>query len=73
VLILLMWWIYELVRWDCFMWRDIHTKFHEDRHKCSSNINVITETIWEAAVLVLLMGRDIWNTPLRWAKMAWYT
>jgi hypothetical protein len=39
-----------------FRWHDIHIQFHEDQFRHSSNINVITSTIREAAVLVLLMG-----------------
>jgi hypothetical protein len=34
----------------------IRIKFHEDLFGHSGNINVITSTIYEAALLVLLMG-----------------
>jgi hypothetical protein len=40
-----------------FILRDMHTKFHDDRFGHSSNVKGITSTIWEAAVLVLLMER----------------
>jgi hypothetical protein len=47
----------------------VRTKFHEDWSRNSGNIKVITTTIGEAAVLVLLMGRiyDICRLyDLRW-------
>jgi hypothetical protein len=34
---------------------DIHSKFHDNRLRHSSNINVITATILEAAILLLPM------------------
>jgi hypothetical protein len=49
--------IYEVRRWDGFMWHDIGTKFHEDRYRRSRNIKVLPQNILEAAMLVLLMGR----------------
>jgi hypothetical protein len=36
------------------MARDIHTKFHDDRFRNSSNIKVISSTVREAVLLVLL-------------------
>jgi hypothetical protein len=41
---------------DRLSWPDIHTKLNDDRFRHSSNVEVITATILEAAVLVLLMG-----------------
>jgi hypothetical protein len=34
----------------------VHTKLHDDWFRHSSNINVITSAIWNAAVLEVLMG-----------------
>jgi hypothetical protein len=45
-------------------WYDIHTKYHDDWFKHSSNINAITSTIWEATVLVLLM-RGIYDVHVQ--------
>jgi hypothetical protein len=47
--------IYELRRWDGFIWHDICTKFHDDWFKHLNNIMVITATIWEAVMLVLMI------------------
>jgi hypothetical protein len=61
--------IYEVSYWDGLKWHDIHTKFHKDWFKHSSNIKVIISTISEASMLVLLMGgiydAHPWN-GLRW-------
>jgi hypothetical protein len=46
--------------WDGLWWHDIGTKLHDDRFRHSSNIEVITSKISEAAVLVLPMG-DIYE------------
>jgi hypothetical protein len=48
--------IYEVRRSDGLTWYEIHTEFYDDRFGHSSNIQVIASTIWEAAVLVLLIG-----------------
>jgi hypothetical protein len=48
--------IYEVSYGDGLKWHDIHTKFYQIWFKHSSNIKVITSTISEAAMLVLLMG-----------------
>jgi hypothetical protein len=49
---------------------DIRTKFHQNWFRHSGNIKVIISTIWEAAVLVLLMGRicDV----CRWDNLRWH-
>jgi hypothetical protein len=44
---------------EVFSWHasgDISSKIHDDPLRHSSNVKVITSTILEAAVLVLLMG-----------------
>jgi hypothetical protein len=38
-------------------WHDIHTKFYKNWFGHSGNIKVVASTIWEAAVLVLLMWK----------------
>jgi hypothetical protein len=43
MLVLLMGGIYEVSRWDGFMWYDISTKFHEDWYRRSSNIKVMPQ------------------------------
>jgi hypothetical protein len=48
--------IYEICQSNGFMWHDTQTKFYEDWYRRSSNIELITSTIMEAAVLALLMG-----------------
>jgi hypothetical protein len=63
--------IYEVHRWDGLRWHNVLTKIHKYWLVHSGNIKVITSTIWESAVLVLLMGR-VWCTPLRWSQMAWH-
>jgi hypothetical protein len=55
-LVLLMGVTYEVHCRDGLRWHDIHTKFHEHWFRHAGNIKVITLTISEAAVLVLLMG-----------------
>jgi hypothetical protein len=62
--------IHRLRRWDHLGRYDIHTKFHDDRFRHSSNIAVIIWTIWEAAVLVLLMGQI--NEERRWDGLRWH-
>jgi hypothetical protein len=60
--------IYEMRRWDDLRWHDMRTKFIEDRFGYSGNINVITCTLWDAAVSVVPMGRiydGCWD-DLRW-------
>jgi hypothetical protein len=47
--------------WGGLRWHDTHTKFHEDWFGPSSNIKVITSTIREATVLVLLIGRNYYS------------
>jgi hypothetical protein len=56
VLVLQMGEIYEARRWDGLRWHDIHTKFHDDLFRNSSNIKGIT-LILEAVVSVLLIER----------------
>jgi hypothetical protein len=48
----------------------MHTKFHEGWCGHSGSIKLITSTIWEAAVLVLLMG--IINDVCRWVELRWH-
>jgi hypothetical protein len=48
---------YEEWHWDGLRWHDIRTKFHDDWFRHSSNVKLITSVVWEAALLVLLMGR----------------
>jgi hypothetical protein len=40
--------------WQCLIWHGFRTKFHKYRFNHSSNIKVLTCTIWKTAVLVLL-------------------
>jgi hypothetical protein len=42
MLVLLMGGIYDVRRWDAFMWHDILTKFNKDWYRCSSNIVTIS-------------------------------
>jgi hypothetical protein len=46
-------WCYGGLKWHYIL---VHTKFHDDLFMGSTNIQVISSTIREAAVLVLLMG-----------------
>jgi hypothetical protein len=55
MLVLLMRRIYKVRRWDGIRLHGIHTKFYDDPSRHWSIIEVITLTIWEAAILVLLM------------------
>jgi hypothetical protein len=57
VLVLPMETIYDEWRWDDLRWHDTHVynKIHDDRFRKSSNIKVITSTVWDAVVLVLLV------------------
>jgi hypothetical protein len=55
VLLLLMGLIYKIQISDGLRWDDIHTKLHEDWFGHSGNIMVITSSISEVVVLVLLM------------------
>jgi hypothetical protein len=54
-LVLLMGGIYEVHRWSGLRCHDTHTKFDDDRFRHLSTITVITATIWEAVILVLLI------------------
>jgi hypothetical protein len=54
ILVLLMGVIYEVHSWEGLRWSDTCTMFHEDWFGDSGNIKVITSTIWEAAILILL-------------------
>jgi hypothetical protein len=51
------------IRCDGLWWHDIPTKFHQNWFRHSSNY-VITATVLEATVLVLLM-RDLLGTQLK--------
>jgi hypothetical protein len=57
MLVLLMGGIYEVCRLNGLRRHDMHTKFHDDRFRHLSNITVITATIREAVMLVLLIER----------------
>ena len=46
---------YEVHHWDGLKWHDKHTMFHKDWFGHAGNI--ITFTMWEVVVLVLLMTR----------------
>jgi hypothetical protein len=48
----------------------MHINFHEDWFWQSGNIKVITSKIWEAAVLILLMGRI--HGVCRWDGLRWH-
>jgi hypothetical protein len=61
---------YNVCRWDDLRWRDIHMKFHEDWFEHLGNIKALTSTIWEAEVLVLLMG-TIYEVR-RWDGLRWH-
>jgi hypothetical protein len=52
MLVLLIEGIYEVRRWDGFMWHYIRTKFHEDWGRRSSNINSII--FWDMTPCSLL-------------------
>jgi hypothetical protein len=54
----------------CPQCHDIHTKFYDDLFRQSSNIKVTASTIWEAPMLVLLMG-GIYEVLLE--IVAWHT
>jgi hypothetical protein len=56
-----MWGIYEVLRWDDLWWRDIDANFHD---------NLMTSTVWEAAVLVLPMW-GIYEVR-RWDGLWWH-
>jgi hypothetical protein len=43
MLVLLIRVIYDVHRCHDFVWSDMHTKFHEDRCMCSSNIKIISQ------------------------------
>jgi hypothetical protein len=47
--------IYNVHRWTGLRWHDIRTNFHDDRFSDLINITVITATILEAVLLVLLI------------------
>jgi hypothetical protein len=61
--------IYDVRRWDGFMWHDILAKFHEDWYRRSSNIKGFPLQIWNSAMLVSLKGSFTKNAVeigLRW-------
>jgi hypothetical protein len=53
--------LYSPLTWPQVVWYTLHTKFHEDWHWHSSNVKIFPK-IWEASMLVLLMGwiYDVW-------------
>jgi hypothetical protein len=71
VLVLLMGGIYEVHRWDGFMWYDIQTKFHEDCYKCSTWRFCLNNL--RRCNVGITDRRDIWSAPSRWAQVPWYT
>jgi hypothetical protein len=54
---------WEICHCDSLRWHNIHIKFHNDRFRDSSDIKVTASRIWEAVVLVFLIGGtyEIWN------------
>jgi hypothetical protein len=68
MLVLLIEGIYEVRRWDGFMWHDIHTKFHKDWYRHSSNIKVLPQKCTRSNVGIT-DGRDILVNPFRWAQV----
>jgi hypothetical protein len=57
------------LRWPQLAWH-IDIKFHDDWFRNSSNIKGITSTIWEAALLILLM-RGIYDVR-HWDDLRWH-
>jgi hypothetical protein len=64
--------VYEVCQLGGFKWHEIHTKFHDDPFRHSSII-IITSTILRGCTVSITDGTDLWNTPLRWTQMSWYT
>jgi DNA-binding GntR family transcriptional regulator len=64
VLVLLMARIREVRSSDDLRWHVLHTKFHDDRFRNSTNMNSITSIIPETAVLLLLV-REIYDVSHR--------
>jgi hypothetical protein len=62
--------IYEVRNWNGLRWYDTHIKFHDDRLGHLSKITIITETIWDAVILVLLMARIFYVR--RWDGFMWH-
>jgi hypothetical protein len=62
--------IYDVSFWDGLWGHDIHTKFLGDRFRHLSNITVNTVTVWEADMLVLLIGGV--NEVGRSEGLIWY-
>jgi hypothetical protein len=56
MMVLLMGEFYGVRHRDGLRWHDIRTKIHYDQFRHSTNITIITATIREGGVLVLLMG-----------------
>jgi hypothetical protein len=54
MLVLLIGGIHDIRRSNGLRWHDVHTKFHGDQFKYLRNITVITATIEETVMLVLL-------------------
>jgi hypothetical protein len=61
-------WLYEICRLDFPRWHDIlvHTMFHDDRFRYSSNIKVRFNNLRGCSVDIT-DGRDLWVTPFRWS------
>jgi hypothetical protein len=49
-------WLFLRLHSSCFECHNIHTKSHDSRFRHLSNIKVIMSTVWEAVILVLVMG-----------------
>jgi hypothetical protein len=64
VLLLLISRSYEVYRSDGLGWHDIHTKFHEDQFRHSSNITSLGGCGVD--------GRDSSSAPMRWPPVAGY-
>jgi hypothetical protein len=57
--------------WPQMAW-SVHAKFYEDWFGHVGSIQIITSTVREAAVLALLMRRNLGCPPLRWPQVARY-
>jgi hypothetical protein len=71
MLVWLMGGIYEVHHWDGLSWDDDVWHFRTIRH--SSNIQVITSMVREAAMLVITDGKDLWSMLLWWPQVTWRT
>jgi hypothetical protein len=47
----------------------VRTKSRDDQLKHSSNIKVITSTVWQTAMMILVT-RGFYEEPVRWLQVA---